>query len=147
MTEPRKQEVKPDALTPEPVSPGLLLLSDRVRTLEEALAGLLHTVTDQQASLARVQKQTQDLARTCMDLDTRLRALEGSLHGSADGGRVPLVVSPQVAAACEAFLVAYAGDGRFQHDMELAVRRQDKVRNGPLMQLHKAIVGADGDSA
>jgi hypothetical protein len=112
----------------EPVPSALLLLSDRVATLEEAIAGLLHTVSDQQGSLAQLQQQMADLAA--------LFTVEED-----HTGLVGLAVTPEVAAAVEALFAFIKTDQKFAYDLGLAARRQEKVRHGPLTGLLQAIAG------
>jgi len=129
----------PTAYAPEPAA--LLLLSDRVTAIEEALAGLAHTYTDQQASLARLQKQVAEFVAPMLDLTARLGEVEGMFVAAEETDLVGLAVTPQVAAAIEALFAFIRTDQKFAYDLGLAARRQEKVRHGPLTGLLQAIVG------
>jgi hypothetical protein len=102
-----------------------------VTTLEEAITGLVHTLSDQQGSLAWLQKQVQDLADMCTVAEDH-------------PGLVGLAVTPQVAAAVETLFAFIKTDQKFAYDLGLAARRQEKVRNGPLTGLLQAIGGGAG---
>lgn len=132
--EPTPQAVPVEVPTDPQVTPvpsALLLLSDRVATIEEAIAGLLHTHTDQQGSLAQLRQH----------LEARLGTLEALLLSGEKIGLVPVMVTPQVAAALTDLMAFMRTDPKFAYDVSLSFRRQEKVRNGPLTKLHTAIVG------